>query len=237
MLTMLDIKNLCVRYGAVPALHNISLQLASGKITSIIGSNGSGKSSILRAVMGHHPPESGEILLNGENMAGLPAYLISKKGVSLIPEGRRLFASLTVEENLRLGAFSVKNRRIVNSRRDEIYALFPLLKDRRRQISGTMSGGEQQILAIARGLMQSPDLLMLDEPSLGVMPAYINLVFDTVQRLNQNGMTILLVEQNVERSLYVADYAYVLQSGRIVNEGTGTELLRSDMVRKAYLGL
>jgi branched-chain amino acid transport system ATP-binding protein len=234
---MLDIKNLCVRYGAVPALHNISLQLASGKITSIIGSNGSGKSSILRAVMGHHPPESGEILLNGENMAGLPAYLISKKGVSLIPEGRRLFASLTVEENLRLGAFSVKNRRIVNSRRDEIYALFPLLKDRRRQISGTMSGGEQQILAIARGLMQSPDLLMLDEPSLGVMPAYINLVFDTVQRLNQNGMTILLVEQNVERSLYVADYAYVLQSGRIVNEGTGTELLRSDMVRKAYLGL
>ena len=234
---MLDVTDLTVRYGAVPALHGVSLRLQPGKITSIIGSNGAGKSSLLRTIMGHHRPDSGRITYDGEEITGLAAHVVSKRGISLIPEGRRLFTRLTVEENLLLGAFAVKDRREVSERLQEIFEIFPMLRDRRRQISGTMSGGEQQVLAIARGLMQGPKLLMLDEPSLGVMPIYVNLVFDVVQRLNREGMTVLLVEQNVERSLYVADYAFVLQSGRIVSEGTGTELLRSDMVRRAYLGL
>lgn len=234
---MLEIANLTVRYGAVPALHGVTLSLQPERITSIIGSNGAGKSSLLRTVMGHHRPDEGSVTFNSSDITGLPAHVIASRGVSLVPEGRRLFTRLTVEENLRLGAFSVKDRTEVGRRLLEIFATFPMLRERSRQISGTMSGGEQQVLAIARGMMQSPKLLMLDEPSLGVMPAYVNLIFEIVQKLNREGMTILLVEQNVERSLYVADHAYVLQSGRIVTEGTGTELLRSDLVRKAYLGL
>lgn len=234
---MLEVRDLTVLYGAVPALHGVSLKLEAGRTTSIIGSNGAGKSSLLRTIMGHHRPAGGEIIFHGENIANLEAHVVAAMGVSLVPEGRRLFTRLTVEENLRLGAFAVRDRNEVATRVGEMYDLFPLLAERRRQISGTMSGGEQQLLAIARGLMSRPQLLMLDEPSLGVMPAYVNLVFEVVQRLHQNGTTVLLVEQNVERSLYVADYAFVLQSGRIVSEGTGTELLRSDLIRKAYLGL
>ncbi len=234
---MLKVQNLQVRYGAAVAIDDVSVALQESTITSIVGSNGAGKSSLLRTVMGHQAPSGGSILFEGSDIAGLPAHEVSRRGISLVPEGRRLFTRLTVEENLRLGAFGTKGKEVVNHRLARIFDTFPLLKERRKQISGTMSGGEQQVLAIARGLMSEPKVLMLDEPSLGVMPVYVNLIFDVLQRLSAEGTTILLVEQNVERSLYVADHAYVLQTGRIVSEGSGTELLGSDLVRKAYLGL
>lgn len=234
---MLNVRDLEVRYGAAVALHGISLELKEKAITSIVGSNGAGKSSLLRTIMGHQAPAKGSIAFAGEDIAGRQAHEVSELGIALVPEGRRLFTRLTVEENLRLGAFGTKDKKAVGQRLEGIFETFPLLLERRTQISGTLSGGEQQVLAIARGLMSKPKLLMLDEPSLGVMPAYVNLVFDVIQRLSSEGTTILLVEQNVERSLYVADHAYVLQTGRIVSEGSGTELLGSDLVRKAYLGL
>lgn len=234
---MLKVRDLEVRYGAAVALHGISLELEERAITSIVGSNGAGKSSLLRTIMGHQVPTRGSILFQDSEIAGLQAHEVSGLGIALVPEGRRLFTRLTVEENLRLGAFGTKDAKLVRERLEELFEIFPLLLERRSQVSGTLSGGEQQVLAIARGLMSKPKLLMLDEPSLGVMPAYVNLVFDVIQRLSSEGTTILLVEQNVERSLYVADRAYVLQTGRIVSEGSGTELLGSDLVRKAYLGL
>lgn len=234
---MLEIRDLLVRYGAVPALHGVSLKVSQRSITSIVGSNGAGKSSILRTVMGHEQAVEGEILYRNEKISGLPAHTISRKGISLVPEGRGLFTKLTVQENLMLGAFAVKNREAVEEAREWIYELFPILRERRAQISGTLSGGEQQILSIARGLMSRPGLLMLDEPSLGVMPSYIHLIFDVLHQIREQGTTILLVEQNVERSLHVADYAYVLQTGRIVLEGQGDQLLDAELIRKAYLGL
>jgi branched-chain amino acid transport system ATP-binding protein len=234
---MLEIRDLLVRYGAVPALHGVSLKVSQRSITSIVGSNGAGKSSILRTVMGHEQAVEGEILYRNEKISGLPAHTISRKGISLVPEGRGLFTKLTVQENLMLGAFAVKNREAVEEAREWIYELFPILRERRAQISGTLSGGEQQILSIARGLMSRPGLLMLDEPSLGVMPSYIHLIFDVLHQIRDQGTTILLVEQNVERSLHVADYAYVLQTGRIVLEGQGDQLLDAELIRKAYLGL
>ncbi len=234
---MLEVRDLLVRYGAVPALHGVSLKVGERSITSIVGSNGAGKSSILRTIMGHEQAAEGEILYKNEKISGLPAHTISRKGISLVPEGRGLFTKLSVQENLMLGAFAVKNRRAVEEAREWIYELFPILRERRVQVSGTLSGGEQQILSIARGLMSRPGLLMLDEPSLGVMPSYINLIFEVLQQIREQGTTILLVEQNVERSLHVADYAYVLQTGRIVLEGQGEQLLDAELIRRAYLGL
>ena len=234
---MLEVRDLLVRYGAVPALHGVSLKVGERSITSIVGSNGAGKSSILRTIMGHEQAAEGEILYKNEKISGLRAHTICRKGISLVPEGRGLFTKLTVQENLLLGAFAVKNREAVEVARRWIYDLFPILRERKAQVSGTLSGGEQQILSIARGLMSRPGLLMLDEPSLGVMPAYIHLIFDVLQQIREQGTTILLVEQNVERSLHVADYAYVLQTGRIVLEGQGEQLLNSELIRKAYLGL
>jgi len=234
---VLEIKNLHVRYGAVPTLHDVSLRVAQGSITSIVGSNGAGKSSILRTIMGHVKPVSGEIFFRNEKISSLPAHIISRKGISLIPEGRGLFTKLTVQENLMLGAFAVKDRKVLKELSEWIYGLFPFLRERRSQVSGTLSGGEQQILSIARGLITRPSLLMLDEPSLGVMPYYVNLIFEILEKIREEGTTILLVEQNVERSLRVADYAYVLQTGSIVLEGKGKELIGNDMIRKAFMGL
>jgi branched-chain amino acid transport system ATP-binding protein len=234
---MLEIRDLLVRYGAVPALHGVSLKVSEQSITSIVGSNGAGKSSILRTIIGHVQAAEGEISYRDEKISGLPAHTISRRGISLVPEGRGLFTKLTVQENLMLGAFAVKNRETVEEAREWIYELFPILRERRSQVSGTLSGGEQQILSIARGLMSRPGLLMLDEPSLGVMPSYIHLIFEVLHQIREQGTTILLVEQNVERSLRVADYAYVLQTGRIVLEGEGDQLLDAELIRRAYLGL
>jgi branched-chain amino acid transport system ATP-binding protein len=170
-------------------------------------------------------------------VSGLPAFAIARMGIALVPEGRGLFAEMTVEENLMLGAYSVRDKAAIASARDRVYQLFPRLAERRKQTSGTMSGGEQQLLSIGRGLMSNPRLIILDEPSLGVMPAFVNRIFEVLSEIRARGTTVLLVEQNVERSLRLADHAYVLQTGRVVLEGRGADLLNSDMVRKAYLGL
>jgi branched-chain amino acid transport system ATP-binding protein len=234
---MLEVDDIAVAYGRVPALAGVTLAVGHGTITSIVGANGAGKSTLLRTVIGHLRPSRGAIRLNGEPIAGGPAHAVVRRGIALVPEGRGLFADMTVEENLMLGAFSVRDREAVQAGLARVYALFPRLADRRRQVSGTMSGGEQQLLSIARGLMSGPRLLMLDEPSLGVMPAFVNRIFEVLAQLRAGGTTVLLVEQNVERSLGAADYAYVLQAGRIAAEGTGGDLLASDLVRRAYLGL
>jgi len=234
---MLEVRNLKVCYGSVPAIHDISLIVREGQVTSIVGSNGAGKSTLMRTIVGHLHPAEGEILFRGKAINRLPAYRIARMGISLVPEGRGLFRKHTVRENLLLGAFSIKNKDTNMRQLDRVYKLFPILKERGKQVSGTLSGGEQQMLAIARSLMANPSLIMLDEPSLGVMPAYVNLIFETLNRIRSEGKTILLVEQNVERSLKIADQAYVLQTGRIVMDGHGADLLNKDLVRQAYLGL
>ena len=234
---MLDVQNLKVCYGAVPAIHNVSLTVREGQVTSIVGSNGAGKSTLMRSIVGHLQPAEGDILFRGKLINSFPAYRISRLGISLVPEGRGLFRKHTVLENLLLGAFSVKNKKTVKRQLEWVYSLFPILQERRKQVSGTLSGGEQQMLALARSLMADPSLIMLDEPSLGVMPKYVNLIFDTLNHIRSEGKTILLVEQNVERSLKIADQAYVLQTGRIVMDGHGADLLKQDLIRQAYLGL
>lgn len=234
---MLEVRNIKVCYGAVPAIHDVSLKVREGQVTSIVGSNGAGKSTLMRTIVGHLHPVGGDILLKGKVINNLPAYRISRLGISLVPEGRGLFRKHTVLENLLLGAFSIKDKKMILQQLDWVYNLFPILKERSKQVSGTLSGGEQQMLAVARSLMANPNLIMLDEPSLGVMPTYVNLIYDTLNRIRSEGKTILLVEQNVERSLKIADRAYVLQTGRVVLEGNGADLLKEDLVRQAYLGL
>jgi branched-chain amino acid transport system ATP-binding protein len=234
---VLEINNVKICYGGVPAVHNVSLGISEGTITSIVGSNGAGKTTLLKTIMGHLRPTEGEILFRGSRIDGLPAHRISRIGISLVPEGRRLFDKLTVRENLMLGAYAVRDNAQINKRLNWVYELFPILKERQNQVSGTFSGGEQQLLAIARGLMSQPSLLMFDEPSLGVMPTFVTLIFDIITRIRQEGTTVLLVEQNVERSLNIADQAYVLQTGRIILEGPGSELLKQDLIREAYLGM
>lgn len=233
---MLELRDLTAGYGKVTALAGVSLKVEEGAITSIVGSNGAGKTTLLRCIAGHHKPSRGDILLDGADITASPAHEIARKRVALVPEGRGLFADMTVEENLMLGAFSEKDRGEVGARRDQVLELFPRLSDRMKQISGTMSGGEQQLLAIARGLMSGPRLIMLDEPSLGVMPSIVNRIFEVLDDLRKSGRTVLLIEQNVEKSLAIADYAYVLRTGEVAAEGTGPELFASDLVRKAYLG-
>ena len=222
----------------IPALHGISLQIPVGKLVSVIGSNGAGKSTLLRAISGLIPASGGTIHLEGERIDNLMAHDIVKRGVAHVPEGRILFDKLSVFENLELGAY-VKSYspKEFSELIEYIYGLFPILKERAKQKAGTFSGGQQQMLAIARGLMLKPKLLMLDEPSLGLMPVMVDQVFEILTQLKKTGLTILLVEQNVQESLELADYAYVLQTGRVVLEGTGHDVLQQDMVRKAYLGM
>lgn len=234
---MLEVDKIDVSYGEVPALRQVSLLVEKGTIVSIAGANGAGKSTLLKTIVGYLTPRSGAVRLNGETISGLPAYQIARKHIALVPEGRGLFSDMTVEENLALGAYSVADRSVVAKRRAWVYELFPRLSERSAQVSGTLSGGEQQLLAIGRGLMSGPEILMLDEPSLGVMPSFVDLIFEVLGEIRQSGTTILLVEQNVDRSLRMADYAYILQTGEVVLEGKGEELLENDMVRHAFLGL
>ncbi len=234
---MLEVVDLEVSYGRAAALRGISLSVNPRSITSIVGSNGAGKTTLLKTIIGHLRAARGEIRFDGDVVSGLPAFAIARMGIALVPEGRGLFAEMTVEENLMLGAYSVRDKAAVAGARDRVYQLFPRLAERRKQTSGTMSGGEQQLLSIGRGLMSNPRLIILDEPSLGVMPAFVNRIFEVLSEIRARGTTVLLVEQNVERSLRLADHAYVLQTGRVVLEGRGADLLNSDMVRKAYLGL
>ncbi|MDR7401275.1 MAG: ABC transporter ATP-binding protein [Armatimonadota bacterium] len=234
---MLQVKNITVAYDEVPAVVEVSVEVGRGEIASIIGANGAGKSTILRAISGILRPIAGEIWFEGQRIDRLPANRIVHLGVSLVPEGRRIFGRLSVLDNLILGAYTKREPRMRKEALDFVFSLFPVLRERARQRAGTLSGGEQQMLAIGRALMSRPRLLMLDEPSLGLMPRLTARILQAIQEINREGVTVLLVEQRVREALEIAHRGYVLQTGRIVAAGMGSELLQTDLVRKAYLGL
>ena len=234
---MLEVNHIRVCYDQVPAIHDVSFRIEEGEIVSIIGANGAGKSTLLKTISGLLHPDPGQIEFLGGRIDQLSAHRIVELGISHVPEGRRIFQYMTVQRNLRLGAYTQKAEEIREETLKQVFEIFPILRERLDQKAGTLSGGEQQMLAIARGLMSRPKLLMLDEPSLGLMPTLVTQVFDTIKRINAEGTTILLVEQNVREALELAHRAYVLQTGNMVLEGTGEELLESDLVRKAYLGI
>jgi branched-chain amino acid transport system ATP-binding protein len=233
---LLSIRDLVVHYGVVRALSGISLDVPEGRIVALIGANGAGKSTTLRAISGLIRPTSGSVEFQGRSVAGLASHQIVAQGVAHAPEGRGIFLNLTVKENLDLGAYLRRDRAGVDADRERAYALFPILKERSSQVSGTLSGGEQQMLAVGRALMSRPTLLLLDEPSLGLAPQFVDRIFQVIQEINEAGVSLLLVEQNANMALQVAHHAYVLETGAIVMQGSGAELLASPDVRKAYLG-
>jgi branched-chain amino acid transport system ATP-binding protein len=223
----------------LPVLRGISLTVEAGQCVAILGSNGAGKSTLLKTIMGliDNEPRKGEVIVTGKEMQGRPTEQIARSGIAYVVEGRGMFPELTVQENLRLGAFHRRDRSGIDSDLQMVYKLFPRLKERASQESGTMSGGEQQMLAIARALMAKPKLMMLDEPSLGLAPLLVTEIFDTIRRINQDGMGVLLVEQNASQALRIADYGYVLEGGRIVLEGSATDLQNNENVQELYLGV
>ncbi|MGZ6316111.1 MAG: ABC transporter ATP-binding protein [Anaerolineales bacterium] len=233
---MLSVKDIHTRYGAIKALRGISLEVSEGEMVALIGVNGAGKSTTLATIAGVLRPAEGSITFQGESIGGKPPEVIARKGISLVPEGREILASLTVEENLRLGAFLRRNRQEYLKDLDENFALFPILKERFHQMGGTLSGGEQQQLAIARALMSHPKLLMLDEPSLGLAPLIVDQIFELIKTLHQRGVTILLVEQNVERTLEIVDRAYLLHTGTIQTSGSAKQVLSQVDIEGVYLG-
>ncbi len=234
---ILDIRNVHTYYGHVHALKGISLTVAAGEIVALIGANGAGKSTTLRTVSGLIRPREGEIYISGKNIVGMPAHEIVYLGVSHAPEGRKIFSTLTVNENLNMGAYSLGGDRArIEEHRERVFKLFPRLQERRNQLAGTLSGGEQQMLAIGRALMSDPKLLLLDEPSLGLAPLLVRAIFDTIREINASGVTILLVEQNARAALKLAHKGYVLETGNIVLSGPARDLLADPRVRKAYLG-
>ena len=234
-MSLLEVQDLHVYYGSIHAIKGISFHVEKGEIVTLIGANGAGKSTTLNTVSGLLKPGDGSVFFDGSSIVGVPAHKIVGKGMALCPEGRRIFAQLSVEENLEMGAFTRPGSEIKDSM-ERVYENFPRLKERYKQTEGTLSGGEQQMLAMGRALMSKPDLMMLDEPSMGLAPILVDQIFEIIKKLHKNGTTILLVEQNAQMALSIADRAYVLETGKIVNEGTGAELLHDDSVRKAYLG-
>jgi branched-chain amino acid transport system ATP-binding protein len=234
---ILEIENLDLFYGDAQALDGVSLRAAEAELVAIVGANGAGKSSLIRTIAGIETPRSGRIRFRGSDIAGLPSHKVCNLGIGQVAEGRQIFPSLTVLENLQTGAMLPRAHAKQSDTLSEVYAMFPRLAQRRSQIAGTLSGGEQQMLAIGRCLMGQPELIMFDEPSLGLAPALVQELFQTIQQLSRRRLTVLLVEQNVAMSLKLADRAYVLENGRIVLSGTGSELLHNDGVRQAYLGL
>ena len=234
---MLSVRDLDLYYGDAQALDRVSLDVPQGEIVAIIGANGAGKSSLIRTIAGIETPRSGSIRYKGESITGLESHRICNLGIGQVAEGRQVFPSLSVRENLEMGAMIPRARAQAQRQLDDVFTLFPRLKERGTQIAGTMSGGEQQMLAIGRCLMGAPELIMFDEPSLGLAPLVVQEVLRTIHLLNERGLTILLVEQNVAVSLKISQRAYVLENGRIVMSGSGTELLHNDRVRQAYLGL
>jgi branched-chain amino acid transport system ATP-binding protein len=237
VIDVLDVEHIRVSYHRVPALHDVSLTLNQGEIVAIVGGNGNGKSSTLRAIAGLNRLDGGRIALESRDIGSSAPHDRVRMGISLVPEGRRLFPRLTVERNLQLGAYTRGDTDEVEESLNQVYALFPILKERRQQPAGTMSGGEQQMLAIGRGLMARPKILLLDEPSWGIAPKLVTKILDTIVAINAAGVSILLVEQNVRRALAIANRAYVIQTGRMVLAGTGRDLLDSELVKRAYLGL
>ncbi len=233
---ILEVQNLHVKYGSVRVLHGIDLSVKAGEIVTILGANGAGKSTTLNAICGLIRPSSGEIFFNGESIHRLPAFKIVEKKITQAPEGRRIFGTLTVEENLDLGAFTSKKQDRVKKSLEWIFELFPRLEERRKQLAGTLSGGEQQMLAIGRALMANPKLLLLDEPSLGLAPVLARQIFKTIREINETGVTVVLVEQNARIALKLAHRGYVMELGKIVMEDTATSLIKNPEVVQAYLG-
>lgn len=234
---MLEIKNLTVKYGVIGALHDISLQVREGDIVTLIGSNGAGKSTTLRAISGLVKPQAGEILYRGRNIAGLPPHQIVRLGLSQVPEGRMVFSNLTVHENLMMGAYLQRDHAAIRREMEIVFQTFPRLKERARQIAGTLSGGEQQMLAIGRALMSKPGFLMMDEPSLGIAPLLVKTIFEKIVEINRShGITILLVEQNANLALEISHFGYVLETGRIILRDQSAALRQNPQVKSAYLG-
>ena len=234
MSNILEIKNLSVNFGGIKAVNDISMAVEEGKIVTLIGANGAGKSTILRSISGIVKPQTGEILLNGQNILGMSSDAIVSRGITLVPEGRRVFPNLTVQENLKIGAYLRKDK--LDADLEYVYSLFPRLKERHWQLAGTLSGGEQQMLAVGRALMSKPKLVMMDEPSLGLAPLVVKSIFEIIETINGEGITVLLIEQNANMALRIADTAYVLETGAITMAGTGAELLANDTIKEAYLG-
>jgi len=236
MLAMLEIKNLNVHYGVIHALKNVSLTVNKGEIITLIGANGAGKSTTLRTISGLIKATSGEILLEGKNITGISATQRVEMGISQVPEGRRIFPEMTVLENLELGAFVRKDKHKIKEDLENVFKMFPILNERKKQVAGTLSGGEQQMLAIGRALMSKPRILLMDEPSMGLAPLLVREIFEIIRDINKAGTTILLVEQNASMALSIAHRAYVIENGSIVITGTGEELAKSDEIKRAYLG-
>ncbi|MDR3685898.1 MAG: ABC transporter ATP-binding protein [Coriobacteriia bacterium] len=233
---LLKIDNLNTYYGKIHALKGISLEVSEGEIVTLIGANGAGKSTTLKTISGQLSPKEGTIVYNGEAIQGKPTHVVTAKGVIQVPEGRRIFPRMTVKENLEMGAFLRKDKDAIAEDLERVFELFPRMKERIAQKGGTLSGGEQQMLAMGRGIMSSPKLLMLDEPSMGLAPVVVELIFETIGKLHAAGIPILLVEQNAHMALSIADRGYVLETGEIKLQGSGTDLLNNEDVRKAYLG-
>ena len=233
----LAVRNVYTAYERTDVLSGVSIDVAAGSITCILGSNGAGKSTLIRSILRLTPPRSGSVSFNGKSIDHLDTHQIVKLGLSCIPEGRRIFAKMTVEENLRTGAFRIRSEKEVRSRIERIYEMFPRLRERSRQLAGTMSGGEQAMVSIGRGLITEPELLVIDEPSLGLSPLFVQENFELIRRINSSGVTILLVEQNVNQTLAIAHYGYVLSQGRIAVKGKASDLLADAEVQKAYFGV
>ena len=234
---MLEVENVSAGYGMVQILWNVSFKINKNEIVSIIGPNGAGKSTLVKTILGFLPLKNGTIRFKGENIGKLPPYEIVKKGINLIPEGREIFPRMTVEENLLLGAYILKDKDKIKESKQNVYQIFPVLKKKEKLLAQTLSGGEQQMLVIGRSIMSNPELLILDEPSLGLAPIIVEKVLDTLTKINEDGVTILLVEQNIRDSLSIANRGYVLEEGKIIIEGKGRELLSNNHIKDVYLGI
>ena len=235
-MSMLEVKDLHVSYGAIKAVQGISFEMEQGETVALIGSNGAGKSTTLRTISGLEKAKSGSIVFQGQELTKLKPHQIVQLGIAHVPEGRRVFARMSVDENLRMGAYIIKDQARINENLEKVYGHFPRLKERRRQLAGTLSGGEQQMLATGRALMTDPQIVLMDEPSMGLSPLLVKEIFAIIQQLHESGITILLVEQNAKMALAVSDRAYVLETGKISMSGKASELAEDDRVRKAYLG-
>ena len=235
-MALLDVKDLEVNYGLIKAVKGVSFEVNEGEIVSLIGANGAGKTTIMHALNGLIGKSAGTVSFDGGDITSTKAHKLVTMGVAQVPEGRRIFGELSVYDNLKMGYYSKKNKAEFEAKLEEMYESFPILKERSAQIAGTLSGGEQQMLAMSRALMSSPKLLLLDEPSMGLSPLYVNIIFDMIKKVNAAGTTVLLVEQNAKKALSISDRAYVLEIGKIVKTGSGKELLDDEDIRKAYLG-
>ena len=235
-MALLEVNNLEVNYGLIKAVKGVSFHVEEGEIVSLIGANGAGKTTIMHALNGLIPKSGGTVNLGGVDITNIPAHKLVTLGMAQVPEGRRVFGELTVLDNLKMGFYSQKDKALLNERLETMFSYFPILKERQKQIAGTLSGGEQQMLAMSRALMSSPKLLLLDEPSMGLSPLYVNTIFDMIKKVNEKGTTVLLVEQNANKALSISNRAYVLEIGNMVKTGTGESLLGDEDIKKAYLG-